>query len=103
MTPGDLLKQIQANATQSASDSSTALGNLQAFVSAAVAKQQARISQINTADLPAANTVLTDCNNATPPDTQGATDAQKVITDLGNEVTSLNASIAALNALLPTS
>lgn len=102
-TPGDLVKQIQTNANASAADAATTLVNLQAFVNGAVSPKQARVAQITNADLPAANTILADCTNATPQDTQGMADANKLIADLNAESTALTAAIAALNALLPTS
>lgn len=102
-TPGDLVKQNQSNASAAAAADATMLSNLQAFVGTNVGQLQARINQINTVDIPAQNTVIADCNAANPPDTQAATDAQNAIAALNAEITGRQATIAALNALLPTS
>lgn len=100
---GDLIKANQASASAAAAQDATMLANLQSFVSTNVGQLQARITQINTTDIPNLNTVIADCNAAQPPDTQGATDAQAAITALNAEIANRNATIANLNALLPTS
>lgn len=100
MTPGDILTQLKTNASAAAADSTTALTNLQSFVSQQVASKNARLQQINTTDLPDANALLQDMTTAN--DTQGVSDTQKVIADLNAELQSIPTLIAALNALLPT-
>ena len=100
MTPGDLLTQLKANASAAAQDSTTALTNLQNYVSQQVASKNARLQQINATDLPDANIVLQDMTTAG--NSQGATDANALIADLNKELQAIPPAIAALNALLPT-